>query len=124
MRYVIGMRKPGPFVDPKEVIVGGVDMGNGTKPITLHHSLPTNLGKLMAGQTGVTEYEKLTGHAPVLVLKVPGGSHWSRRGDPFVYHAASFKVLELQEIRDDESGRWYICKELIDFPIREEKKGR
>jgi hypothetical protein len=121
MRYIV-------HFSPKtgEAVFTGVDMGNGTKPMTLHASLPVQLEKLGTADSNfrtIEEYEKLNGHKPLMVIKIPGGLHWSRRGDPFKYHAAGFMVLEIFKIEQGLEGqtptRYYYCNNLIDFPIRE-----
>jgi len=101
-------------VKGEEAVVHGVDMGNGSKPITIHKSLPT---QLPLTQNEIDAYTKAVGHPPLLVLKVPGGKHFIARGSAWASHGTSFYVLEIAAMRDGD----YLCKHIIDFDLRKGK---
>lgn len=58
---------------------------------------------------------------PILVVKIPGGMHWSGRGEQS-YSGAYFLVLKVTEYRLDENRTAHIKgEELIEVPIRKAK---
>ena len=59
----------------------------------------------------------------VIVLKVPGGTHWSGRGIPRGYHGAEFQVFAVESESPDPGRFAAILKvrQLAEFPVRERK---
>ena len=81
-----------------EVEFSGVDMGN-AKPMT------------------VKGYDSKTG---VVVVKVPGGSHWASRGTT-VSHSGHYAVVMIEEIKPiGDTLKFFRAwtQEVLEFPLR------
>ena len=87
-----------------EVVFSGVDMGN-AKPMT------------------VKGYDSKTG---VVVVKVPGGSHWASRGTT-VSHSGHYAVVMIEEIKPigdtlliPLTSKFFRAwtQEVLEFPLR------
>ena len=68
----------------------GIDHGNGSKPILIAVETPD-----------------------IVVVKIPGGKHWTGNYMDWASHPGHYKVFMKM---DDESGDWVV--ELAEFPLR------
>jgi len=59
----------------------------------------------------------------IIVIKLPGGKHWSGRGMPQRYHGAEYQVYrEVGEVANAGAGGYSVkCERLLDFPARDAK---
>jgi hypothetical protein len=63
----------------------------------------------------------------IVVIKLPGGKHWTGRGLPQRYHGAEYEVYQEVEMPDaiaypKPAGAEYVrCERLLDFPVRDDK---
>lgn len=95
----------------------GVDYGNGRKPIEIWQSIPGTIEGM-----DVEAFTARTRRAPVVVMKMPGGSHWAGRGMAPGYHGAAFHVFTILSVTTRPStdpvrfDMW--CDEIIEFDIR------
>lgn len=54
----------------------------------------------------------------MLVVKIPGGSHWTGNYMPWAYHAARYIVLGIQSEGTDDHGYFIETIELTDVDVR------
>jgi len=85
-------------IGEKEAYQSGVDYGNGSRPIRV-----------------VAKYEQ-GGSVAFVVVKIPGGHHWAGIGMDQISYAGAYHVLQILEQTDDK--RFYRCKDLMYFPLR------
>jgi hypothetical protein len=83
------------FQTPEKFSFPGIDKGNGRKPLV-----------------------KVVETKDVIVVKVPGGKHWSGLGRPQAYHAACFQVFRKLSEELADGRRIVRVSRIVDIPIR------
>ena len=85
--------------DGKTAYFPGIDYSNGSRPIVV-----------------VSQMRDL------VVVKIPGGKHFSGRGSQSS-HPATYNIFALLEEQPGSPGaRWFWAMELVEFPVRSSHK--
>lgn len=114
MSYQVGL----PHNDKYECNIYGVNFGYNSIPIWWK-SQPLGLVDPDTPTEKIQEWIDENNHVwPFIVIKIPGGSHWSGRGET-AYSGAEFYVMRVEAVRDsDKSGRIFTCQSIIEIPLR------